>query len=109
MALRRPGGDDLNPDRGPIKRHRRCTPGAPASPSFGPDHLKPKKKKRKIPDDPDLGDSKRCAGQPAEQRADRQRSRGPAVAAAAAILQVTSMPTPKEHVPRRGPTPGRTQ
>eukprot|EP00959_Pyramimonas_sp_CCMP1952_P287855 6019778-Pyramimonas_sp.AAC.1 len=30
MALRRPGGDDLNPDRGPMRRYRRRAPGAPA-------------------------------------------------------------------------------
>eukprot|EP00959_Pyramimonas_sp_CCMP1952_P442730 9268453-Pyramimonas_sp.AAC.1 len=30
MALRGPGGDDLNPDRGPIKRYRRYSPGTPA-------------------------------------------------------------------------------
>eukprot|EP00959_Pyramimonas_sp_CCMP1952_P365916 7663688-Pyramimonas_sp.AAC.2 len=60
------------------------------------------------PDDPTPADSKRYAGQPAEQRADRQRSRGPAVAAAAAIFQGASTPTRKEPAPRHGPTPGRT-
>eukprot|EP00959_Pyramimonas_sp_CCMP1952_P419934 8795651-Pyramimonas_sp.AAC.1 len=68
------------------------------SPSLGPDHPKPKKKKeRKSPgDDPNPGDIKGCAGQPAEQHADRQRSRGPAATAAAARFQGTSKPTPKD-------------
>eukprot|EP00959_Pyramimonas_sp_CCMP1952_P288299 6028681-Pyramimonas_sp.AAC.1 len=111
MALRRPGGIDLNPDRGPM-RHAPGTPaGATAkvnlkpqpettdlpsssdssSPSLGPDHLKLKQQ--------------RYAGQPA----DRQRSGGPAVAAAAVAFQGTSAPTPKEPAPRRGPAPGRAR
>eukprot|EP00959_Pyramimonas_sp_CCMP1952_P254694 5319781-Pyramimonas_sp.AAC.1 len=105
MALRRPGGDDLNPDQGPINAIVGATAKAAPkpkpetielpsssdsdscsiSPSLGPEHPKPKKKKRKSPDDdPNPGDIKRYAGQPAEQHADRQRSRGPAVAVAAA-------------------------
>eukprot|EP00959_Pyramimonas_sp_CCMP1952_P233502 4880274-Pyramimonas_sp.AAC.1 len=58
------------------------------------------------PGGPNPGGSKqqRHAGQPA----DRQHSRGPAVAAAAARFQGTSTFTPKEPVPRRGPAPGRT-
>eukprot|EP00959_Pyramimonas_sp_CCMP1952_P356045 7456573-Pyramimonas_sp.AAC.1 len=72
MALRRQGGDDLNPDRGLTKRYRRCSSGAPIgfaagaapepkpetielpsssdsdsgsiSPSLGPDHPGPKKR-----------------------------------------------------------------
>eukprot|EP00959_Pyramimonas_sp_CCMP1952_P461202 9481197-Pyramimonas_sp.AAC.1 len=51
--------------------------------SHSPDQRKPEKKNEmESPDDPDPGGSKqpRYAGQPA----DRQRSRGPAVAAAAA-------------------------
>eukprot|EP00959_Pyramimonas_sp_CCMP1952_P382006 8004942-Pyramimonas_sp.AAC.1 len=91
MALRRPGGDDLNPDRGPMKRYRRCAPGAPAGstakaapkpkpetielpssfdsdsgsirPSLGPDHPGPKKKKkRKSPDDSDPGAARDMRG-----------------------------------------------
>eukprot|EP00959_Pyramimonas_sp_CCMP1952_P000657 12679-Pyramimonas_sp.AAC.1 len=76
------------------------------SPSLGPDHPKPKKKKRESPgDDHNPGDTERYAGQPAEQHADRQRSRGPSVAAAAARFQGTSKPTPRDPVPRRGPAP----
>eukprot|EP00959_Pyramimonas_sp_CCMP1952_P376638 7888639-Pyramimonas_sp.AAC.1 len=79
------------------------------SPCLGPGHPKPKKRKGKSPgDDLNPGDVKRLAGQPAEQHADRQRSRGPAVTAAAARFQGTSKPTPKGPAPRRGPTPGRT-
>eukprot|EP00959_Pyramimonas_sp_CCMP1952_P164314 3435031-Pyramimonas_sp.AAC.1 len=107
MALRKPDGVDLNPDRGPA----RCAPGAPAgaaakaapkskpetvdlppssassSPSLGPDQLKPEKTERGGPGDPNPGGSKqqRYAGQPVG----RQRSRGPAVAAAAARFQGT--------------------
>eukprot|EP00959_Pyramimonas_sp_CCMP1952_P211659 4429389-Pyramimonas_sp.AAC.1 len=55
---------------------------------------------------PNPGDSKqqRPAGQPADPR----RSRGPAAAAAAAAFQGARTPPPKDPVPRRGPTPGRT-
>eukprot|EP00959_Pyramimonas_sp_CCMP1952_P299578 6265983-Pyramimonas_sp.AAC.1 len=66
-------------------------PSSSDSPSpsghLGLDHLKLQNKKRKSPDDPNPGGSKqqRCAGQPA----DRQRSRGPAAAAAAAAFQGT--------------------
>eukprot|EP00959_Pyramimonas_sp_CCMP1952_P120658 2522688-Pyramimonas_sp.AAC.1 len=74
------------------------------SPSLGPDHPRPKKKRRGSPgDDLDPRDIKRYAGQPAEQHADRQRSRGPEEAAAAARFQGASAPTPKDPVPRRGP------
>eukprot|EP00959_Pyramimonas_sp_CCMP1952_P084281 1762806-Pyramimonas_sp.AAC.1 len=73
MALRRPGGEDLNPGQGPIKRCRRCAPGTMAgatakaapkpkpetialpsssdsdsgsiSPSLGPDHRGLKKRR----------------------------------------------------------------
>eukprot|EP00959_Pyramimonas_sp_CCMP1952_P324599 6794394-Pyramimonas_sp.AAC.1 len=117
-ADKRPAGADLNPDRGPIKASWAvCTWGtgriygkgsAQAEARNDRSPLPKKKKKRKSPDDPNLGDSQRDAGQLAEQRADRQRSRGPAVAAAAARFQGTSAPTPKEPAPRRGPTPGRT-
>eukprot|EP00959_Pyramimonas_sp_CCMP1952_P075468 1577312-Pyramimonas_sp.AAC.1 len=45
---------------------------------------------------------------PAGQPADRRRSRGPAVAAAAATFQGTGTPSPKDPAPRRGPAHGRT-
>eukprot|EP00959_Pyramimonas_sp_CCMP1952_P261470 5466901-Pyramimonas_sp.AAC.1 len=77
------------------------------SPSLGPDQFRPKRRKKKSPDDPNPGNSKQ---QPhAGQLADRQRSRGPAVSSAAAAFQGTSAPTPKEPVARRGPAPGRAR
>eukprot|EP00959_Pyramimonas_sp_CCMP1952_P100194 2095335-Pyramimonas_sp.AAC.1 len=64
-----------------------------------------KQKKRHRPYDSYTGSNKcqRSAGQPVE----RHRSRGPAVAAAAAAFQGASTPTLTDPAACRGPTPGR--